>query len=432
MHLRRAAVTVVSFLLVFVWDAARAIPAGAGGGTLDTSFGGDGTVMTNFTSGLDFAFASAVAADSKIIVAGGVGGGGGRFGLARYQSDGVLDDSFGGDGKVITNFTSGFDAAYDVAIQAADGKIIVAGEVRGGGGRFGLARYETDGTLDVTFGGDGKVTTNFGPGDDYAFSVAIQADGKVVAAGEAAGGGGKFALARYETDGALDATFGGDGMVTTNFTSHYDVVDTIAVQPADGKLVLLGTSNYYGPHPRLALARYKTDGKLDPTFGGDGKETDRFKDNDTWGFAVAIQPSDGKIVAGGQSGGGNAGRFGVARYNTDGTRDVSFNGDGIVLTNFTDGLDYIDELVVQAADEKIVAGGAADFFGADSRFALARYDVHGKLDATFSGDGMITTDFPGAASAFGVALQPTDGKIVAVGRAGGSGGRFALARYLAS
>jgi uncharacterized delta-60 repeat protein len=123
----------------------------------------------------------------------------GKFALARYHTDGTFDASFGGDGKVITDFTSSVDEAHGIAIQA-DGKIVAEGLANGErNGKFALARYNTDGTLDPTFGGDGKVTTDFTPQLDEAWGVAIQADGGIVAAGVSGvfGATTEFAVTRY-------------------------------------------------------------------------------------------------------------------------------------------------------------------------------------------------------------------------------------------
>lgn len=194
-----------------------AVPsAGAQAGSLDTAFSGDGKATTNVTSGFDSAYGVAIQpVDAKIVAAGEVAGSGGRFGLVRYDTDGSLDAGFGGDGRVTTNFTSRYDAAGDVVVQG-DGRIVAAGIAGGSGSQFALARYNSDGSLDATFGGDGKVTTNFTAGSDFAFGVLVQPDGKIVAAGRAGGSGGRIAVARYETDGDLDPTFDGDGKVLTN------------------------------------------------------------------------------------------------------------------------------------------------------------------------------------------------------------------------
>jgi uncharacterized delta-60 repeat protein len=407
---------------------ALAVPglALAQAGTLDTSFSGDGRVLTNFTTGDDAAIGVAVQpADGKIVAAGGAAGGGGRFALARYNPGGTPDSSFSGDGKVATNFTPGPESAFDMALQA-DGKIVAAGWAGGQGGRFALARYNTNGTLDAGFGGDGKVVTNFSPVADFAFGVAIQANGKIVAVGRAGGSGGRIAVARYNPNGRLDASFSGDGKVTTNFTAGDDRADLLALQ-TDGRIVAAGTADYFGRNARFALVRYRPNGALDASFSGDGKVTTNFTTGSDGAFAVAVQ-ADGKIVAAGQA------RLTVAlaRYNPNGALDSSFSGDGKVRTDFTSGLDYADDVELQS-DGKIVVAGAANFFGRDSRFALVRYNAGGTADASFSGDGRVVTNFTaGRDGALNLAVQPADGKIVAAGFASGGGGRFALARYLAS
>jgi uncharacterized delta-60 repeat protein len=137
--------------------------------------------------------------DGMIVVVGAASGGGERFALARYETDGNLDAGFGGDGKVVTNLDTGSDALTGAGVQE-DGKIVAAGwsgPATSNNYRFAVARYEADGSLDASFGGDGTVTTNFTPGNDYAWDMDIQEDGRIVAVGRAAGSGGRFALVRY-------------------------------------------------------------------------------------------------------------------------------------------------------------------------------------------------------------------------------------------
>jgi len=365
----RTRLTRLALLLALALPA----PAFAQAGELDTTFSGDSKVVTNTTSGYDYAVDVAIQpSDGKIVAAGVASGLGGRVAVLRYDADGTLDTSFSGDGKVFTNLTRGDDGAYGIDVQP-DGKIVVAGNAGGRGGRFALLRYNPDGTLDPSFSGDGIAITNFSPGNDFAFGLVIQPDGGIVAAGRAGGQGGMIAVARYLPDGTLDPSFSSDGRVATNLTSGEDYADHAALQ-ADGSIVVAGTANYYRRNARFALARYLPNGTLDP----------------------------------------------------------SFSGDGLVTTNFTPGLDYGEELELQG-DGKIVVGGTANYYGRNARFALARYVTDGTLDPSFSGDGLVTTNFtPGFDGAFGLAIQPTDGKIVAAGFASGQGGRFALARYLAN
>jgi uncharacterized delta-60 repeat protein len=383
-------------------------------GSLDTSFSGDGKQTTDFGSSGDRAHGVAIQADGKIVAAGeSLGGSGFDFALARYNSNGSLDTSFSGDGKQTTD-SGGSEAASGVKLQS-DGKIVAVGS---DDADFALARYNPNGSLDTTFSGDGKQTTDFG-GSDGARGVALQADDKIVAAGIAGGNGSSFAVARYNPNGTLDPTFSGDGKQTTSFGGYFDGAAAVALQ-GDGKIVAVGHAG--AANGDFALTRYNANGSLDTTFSGDGKQTTDFGGDDG-AAAVAIQ-GDGKIVAAGVGGLGVA----LARYKPNGSLDTSFSGDGKQTTDLG-GLGQGASAVALQADGKIVVGGSACSFGVCGDFALARYNPNGSLDASFSGDGKQTTNLGDAAEgATGVAIQG-GGKIIAVGSGGPDFGDFALARY---
>jgi uncharacterized delta-60 repeat protein len=263
-------------------------------GTLDTSFDGDGRVTATFTDDHDFALDVATQPDGGIVAVGT--GSFAQFGVMRFASDGSLDGSFGQGGKVLTDVTGGLDVAFAVAIQP-DGKIVAAGRAAGGAGRFALVRYNPDGALDASFGGDGIVTTNFTRGHDAVRDVAIQGDGKIVAAGRARGAAGRFALARYRPDGSLDPTFGRRGRVLTDFSPGLDLALGLAIQ-GNGRIVAAGHAG--GPNHSFAVARYLANGRLDRSFANDGKTTVDFTRGDDFARDVVIQ-RDGKIVMGGRS-----------------------------------------------------------------------------------------------------------------------------------
>ncbi len=399
-----------------------AAPAHAAPGDLDPTFDADGLVITDFATMDDSAAAVAIQSDGKIITVGRADESGNRnFALARYNTNGSLDITFDTDGKVTTDFAGGEDSAAAVAIQA-DGKIVVAGFATETGNRnFALARYNTNGSLDNTFDTDGKVTTDFS-GDDSAAGVAIQADGKIVAVG-VTGVVTDFALARYNTNGSLDNTFDTDGKVTTDFDGDADGAAAVKIQ-ADGKIVAAGQATDVLGNRNFGLARYNTNGSLDNTFDTDGKVTTDFAGSLDQAFALAIQ-ADGKIVAAGLALPGPD--FALARYNTNGSLDTGFDTDGKVTTDFAGESDVAFGVAIQA-NGKIVAAGLASVAG-DSNFGLARYNTNGSLDNTFSVDGKVTTDFgSGINQAFGVAIQP-DGKIVAAGETSTGDLDFAVARY---
>jgi uncharacterized delta-60 repeat protein len=269
---------------------------------------------------------------------------------------------------VTTDIGSSTETGHSVAIQA-DGKIVVAGtSAIGFAYDFAVVRYNSDGSLDTTFNGTGKVITDIGGTNDQGFSVAIQADGKIVVAGlSAINSLNDFAIVRYNSDGSLDTSFNGTGKVTTPIGSGDDMAFSVALQD-DGKIIAAGqslTGSYYD----FAVVRYNSDGSLDTSFNGTGKVTTAIGSADDHGNCVAIQ-GDGKIVVAGTSFIGSSNDFAVVRYNSDGSLDAAFNGTGKVTTDIT-GLDYASSVALQGDGKIVVAGGTSD--GSNYDFALVRY-----------------------------------------------------------
>jgi uncharacterized delta-60 repeat protein len=362
-------------------------------GSLDTSFDGDGKATTDFASSGDNVYALLIQPDGKIIAGGSARiGTTTNFALARYLPNGALDTSFDADGKVNTDFRGDFDQIESLALQA-DGKIVAAGvaDDANGADDFGLARYNTNGSLDASFDGDGKIITDFNQDTDWAFAVAIQTDGKIIAGGKTqTATSDDFALARYNSNGILDTTFDADGLATTDFLNDVDEINTILIQP-DGKIVATGIASLFnGTQIDFGAARYNADGSLDTTFSRDGRASADFGEDFDEGFAAVLQ-ADGKIVVGGGARPpqmGSTVNFGLARFNSDGTADTTFDGDGKVLTHFN-GLDQINALALQADGKLVAAGSTIGTNIAD--FALARYlnnpATGGKQIFDFDGDG---------------------------------------------
>ena len=329
-------------------------------GTLDNSFDTDGKVTTDFGAMDNSSESVVIQADGKIIVAGvSYNGTNNDIALARYNTDGSLDNTFDSDGKVITPIGTGSDYGKAITIQS-DGKILVTGS---SSGNTVLVRYNTDGSLDNTFDTDGKVTTDFGGSGDIGRSIAIQSDGKILVAGD--GGNIQFALARYNNDGSLDNTFDADGKVLTAFGSE-DRAHSIAIQ-GDGKIIAAGVS-LNGTNRDFAIARYNIDGSLDNTFDSDGKAITAVGSSYDKGSSVAIQV-DGKILVAGESDNGSNYDFALVRYNTNGSLDNTFDTDGKLLTNFGGGSDDQGFSIAIQGDGKIVVAG---YSNAD--FAVARYN----------------------------------------------------------
>jgi uncharacterized delta-60 repeat protein len=343
-------------------------------GNLDQTFHGDGKVHTLFGS-LSGATSVAIQTNQKIVAAGWmVSGNQTHFAIARYKTNGNLDTSFGpnGDGKVITHIGAN-SGATSIAIQNTDQKIVVAGSARVGNSEgFALARYGTNGILDGTFGSNanGKVHTPIGiyaQGD----AVAIQPDQKIVVAGTASTtpNNAKFALARYDTGGVLDGSFGGGTITTTFGTPSIAGANSVAIQ-GDLKIVAAGYSGS-GSNMRFAITRYDpTTGLLDASFANNGRLNINMGPYSE-AAAVVIQP-DQKIVIAGRADQANTGVFAIARWDpVTGLLDSGFDTDGKVTTLIANA-SGATAMAIQPSDGKLVVAGDASFANS-YRFAVARY-----------------------------------------------------------
>jgi uncharacterized delta-60 repeat protein len=382
-------------------------------GDLDPTFDGDGKVITDFGAA-ETAYAVDIQADGKIVAAGN------EFHdcfLARYNTDGSLDSTFDGDGKVSTDF--GVAAAfYAIKIQP-DGKILVAGTNYDD---FLLARYTSDGNLDLSFDGDGKVTIDFGGTFDTGSGLAIQTNGKIVIVGTAATGlAFDFAIARLNPDGSTDNTFDGDGTKTIDLGLN-DAFAAVAIQ-VDNKIVAVGSTFTNANTSEFAVARFNSDGSLDTSFNGDGIVTIAFSSGLDRGTSISVQ-ADGRLIAAGFAE-INQHDFALARLNTDGNLDSSFDDDGKVTTDFALDGDVLNEIKIQP-DGKIVAAGTA-VINFDLDFALARYNIDGSLDNSFGLNGKVTTDVGGSDDTGSAVALQNDGKIIVAGTVNTVD--FAVARY---
>jgi uncharacterized delta-60 repeat protein len=397
-------------------------------GTLDSTFSGDGKVTTPIEEGA-YGWSVAIQQDGKIILAGESFGPNfhHHFALARYNTNGSLDSQFGTHGIVTTDLKPSSEHGHSVVIQP-DGKIIVGGDAYIGSDlRFALARYKTDGSMDSSFGTNGLVITAL-QSQDHGYSVALQSDGRIVLAGHSWEEGKTetdFALARYKTDGTVDNSFGNAGLVITNVAGS-EQGHSVSIQ-ADGKILLGGyNGSIYGlARHDFVLARYHVDGNLDQTFGDSG----RVATNVGWAdvcYSIAIQP-DGKILAAGKSQKYDQSDddLMLTRYDTNGKLDDSFGDHGIIVMDFGETSEYLSSVTSQP-DGKIVAAGA---FGNNGKVSLAvvRFKPNGGMDSGFGINGRAITNFNAQVFGQDIAIQ-SDGKIVVAG-ASPPELAFALARY---
>lgn len=412
-------------------------------GKLDSSFGPNqnGTVLSSFAlSTSNDARALAIQSDGKIVTAGSASASDMHaFTVSRYNEDGTLDTSFGNGGIVLTDVTGRSYPSVDNTANAlaidSQGRIVVAGTVDhlGGGTDIALVRYEPNGSLDTSFGNGGIVVTSLVLyGDNVANGVAIEANGDILVAGATSPAQtpsqSNFALLCYTSGGQLDSTFGGaalgggPGWVQTDFGGGRDVANGLVIQ-LNGQIVLAGSANLAATGDDFALVRYNSDGSLDTSFGsGTGKVTTNFgpiataaTGDDAYGLTL---DSQGRIVVAGASNAnfGSYYGFAVARYSPDGTLDSSFGTGGKVLA--APGYNSYAGPVLVMPNGKILVGGGSDAFNQSRNFAIGRLNDNGTLDTTFTSSGFLETDFGGGINGwdqiYGMALDH-EGRLVAAG-----------------
>lgn len=346
-------------------------------GSLDTTFGNGGIVLIP-ASGADYLQEVLIQNDGKILAVGySVLGSQYYLSMTRRNSDGTPDSSYHGGNLWRTQIAGRFGAGYAAALQS-DGRLVVTGYVSNGGSGndFFVARYLPTGSLDGSFGGGGVRISTLSGGADEAYALAIQSDGKILAGGYATrtGTGQDFALVRYLGNGTPDSSFNGSGVVFTAITSSQDYINDIAVQD-DGKIVAAGVATINSSD--WALARYNSNGSLDNTFGSGGQQTHVFYSTDDRAFSVAIQP-DGKLVVAGRAHNpaSLSDDFTLMRFGSDGSVDTTFGNSGVVATQMGDGPNSFDSIgsIVILESGKILAAGFADNSGTSRDIALARYD----------------------------------------------------------
>lgn len=375
-------------------------------GSLDLSFGKGGMVTERTPQGGLDPEGMAVQPDGKILLAGTVSDLASArvgFGLARYNPDGTLDQTFGAGGRVFMPVGQGEGDAHALALLP-DGRILVAGSAfppKGGESQFALVRFTSDGALDTSFGAQGAVLTHVDDSGAEARAIGLEPDGRIVLAGTAfatTAHDDAFAVARYASDGELDRSFGTNGIAETDFESDGPSRASAVLVQADGTLVVAGSTG--GHDGSVALARVSPDGTS-------MLATTRLQ-GPTQAFAVSAQPERGTLVAGGV-GAADAQAFFLVRYGADGAQDPTFGSHGSTTTSFDKGGSGAHSVAVQS-DGKIIVVGAGN-----GDFAIARYDAEGHPDPTFGDGGSRTTRVSDAGSFPAAVAIQADGKILSAG-----------------
>ncbi|HWP40130.1 MAG TPA: PKD domain-containing protein, partial [Tepidisphaeraceae bacterium] len=340
---------------------------------------------------------------------------------SRLLLAGDVDAEFAG-GQIIRDILGGDDFAFGVAVQS-DGKVLVAGRAWTSsttGNDFALLRFNADGTPDGTFGVGGLVTTDLGSTSDSASAIVIQPDGRIVLAGETRRSStlSDFALVRYNADGTPDTTFGtgGSGKVFTDFSLGTDQARSVALT-TDGKIVVAGSATVSG-RTRVAIARYTSAGVLDASFGSGGKVSTLFIPGTA--RASSITPlSDGSILVAGTvlDFSTSAQDWVALRYSASGALDSSFGFSGWVRIDMGGDVESASSLLVQSDGRIVLVGDNSDSAGGTSDFALARLLGDGTLDPSFGDSGRVLADFAGEFDQATSATLQADGRIVVAGLA---------------
>ncbi|MBN8704265.1 MAG: T9SS type A sorting domain-containing protein [Bacteroidetes bacterium] len=360
------------------------VPAIAQTGSLDPSFSDDGMAITDFNKTDDQAYAIAVQADGKIIAAGDTGDDG--LLICRYNSDGTLDTGFSGDGKFVTYLGRNLDIRA-VSILS-DGKIVIAGSVVDENyyRSVFVGRLNANGTWDTSFKDTGYQNYFISNNSDKALAMKVYPDGKILLAGQAYSAGiTSFLVMKLKEDGNYDTSFSGDGItLTTNIgPGGTDNLTGMAVD-ANGKIYLAGTAMQSDFKDFLAVVKINANGSRDNTFGTSSKVVipaynDRVK--------VAVQ-DDGKIILGSNIYQNQKSDFHLVRLNTNGTIDTTFGEKGFVIKNYGNVYNFFSDLTIQS-DGKILMTGFLDMLVSPAEMLIARFNADGSTDESYGTGGSV-------------------------------------------
>ncbi len=386
-------------------------------GILDSSFGTSGIltkkILTSYSGGKVIRAQS----DGKILVAGYYEK---IIYILRYNADGTVDTSFGteGTGIIYTDLVNGADysdTVTDMKIQP-DGKIVICGYLNnynnGDNYDFFIIRYNSNGSLDTTFNGDGLASYNMGAGD-FAFALTFQSDGKILVAGKAEE---EFLTIRFNTDGYFDTSFASKGYLLTNPIQNAQSEARDVAIDKDGKIVVAGYS-ILSSDTYFTMVRYNPNGGVDTSFGSNGVQKSPTIGN-YYCYSMEIQ-TDGKILLGGNNSGN---QIVLMRYNSNGSLDAGgFSDGGIVYTNTGYSYYITNDITIQPNGKILIAGNAQSYSGG---VLVARYNIDGSLDSSFGSGGILKTNYGGKSIEYLNSITTlSDGKIL------GTGGSYDGTRY---
>lgn len=408
-------------------------------GEPDPTFGTNGKVITGMGSNSNFANAVALQPDGKIIVGGTYisSHGDNDFALMRYNANGSADASFSSDGKTVTAFGNSNNNYIHWLYILPNGKILAYGSTgtQSLTPKSAIVRYNSNGSIDTSFGTEGKIISDLFPYNTIGNKLAIQPDGKLVITSiKLYSGDANYYLAveRYTENGQPDLTFGSNGLATASFGTGRSIPFSILVQP-DGK-ILVSATYYQSSVINMGLMRFNADGTLDTGFDGDGKVTTSFGAGTGSEGMQAYVTNTGKIILAGSVTTATVRNFGVVQYNANGSIDTTFDGDGKATAALPNELDYslINNITWQADGKFLVVFRNTDYASSASDFVLRRYNSNITPDTGFGTNGRLQATIDTGLNEAKMAAVTTNGDILVAGSArpaGNAYNNFVLAKY---
>jgi len=393
----------ITILLLYSW----VFTANAQQWGLDTCFAENGIAVNDLGTNLEYNLSIHLQDDGKILGAGFANNGGpNNFFATRYNPDGSIDEGYGLNGNILIP-----NGGAEAATIQVDNKLLLSGffgESLLSSTAFALIRLTSSGSLDTAFGANGFVSTEFGDYEHRGAGVIVQPDGKIVQSGTLSGLDRKFVLMRFEEDGTPDLEFGSDGAVTTE-VDEFGQLYTLAMQD-DGKLIAAGRLRH-SVTMDFVMIRYNSDGAIDSTFGTNGFVFTDTEDDDENVAHIRIL-SDGKILMTGRI--DNPERdFWIIRFNPNGSLDSSFGSDGMTRTDL--GHDEFSTLVVPRSNGKIVVAGPVFFSNGEGGIGVVQYDENGLVDMSFGNNGSLITTFDASYPFCWWGQEQPDGKVLISG-----------------
>ncbi len=402
-------------------------------GSLDKTFGTGGKALSSiFLGNITSVQNVKVQPDGKILVLGTNYFDSSSFVVARFLANGTLDNTFSTDGYLMDNFGRKDNYGVELLLHT-NSQITIIGRSAGADYKYDLAiaRINSDGSYDNTFGNNGKLIKTLDSVEYNISAATLQSDNKIVVGGyKSKAGLTDFMVARINFNGSIDNNFGTNGKLIYGYSTLYCTLNSLCIDN-NGRILAVGSSTRGAYDSDFAIARIKTDGTLDTDFSFDGKATVVFYNNEEQGASKVIVQKDGKILIGGYASYQTLFGAAIARINDNGTTDNSFSQDGL-QTRRTNASVYINDMLIDSSGKIFVAGYY--YQNSKARFISMSFNKDGSYNTYYGDSGIVLTNFDTLNNEYCYAMDiQSDNKILLAGFSTPNlsyGGQFALVRLL--